>query len=320
MENGWMILKRKANLLKLYTSPFFQDVYCSNFTDTESRKWTRTCKCKVSRNNIFVQKSWVQIISEKNLPKFIFILSHMLLHNNSSSGQKVYWIQCSIALFNFICMKTMKRRKLFGLLVNALLLTQNSSTFFVKGYTPFTICNEIIEHTALAVVHSILQRMSVWSWLVWLSIVTGKIMFSTASQLEEEEDLVNICLCKLQDGLKVKPAEATEALKQYSKFKAEIDRLHMRLDRPPVSAYSYGYKTEVRFQHYPQYVNQSCVFSFTMRSSLPKQPQIFLFFNDKLVAVLLLNNYGIISNDVLSYFKRQYWDKYGTVISDWYAS
>ena len=76
-------------------------------------------------------------------------------------------------------------------------------------------------------------------------------MFSTASQLEEEEDLVNICLCKLQDGLKVRPNEATEALKQYSKFKAEIDRLHMRLDRPPVSTNLFGCKTGVRFQQNP---------------------------------------------------------------------
>ena len=59
-------------------------------------------------------------------------------------------------------------------------------------------------------------------------------MFSTASQLQEEEDLVNNCLCKLQDGLKVKPNEATEALRQYGRFKAEVDRLQQRLERPSV--------------------------------------------------------------------------------------
>ena len=60
-------------------------------------------------------------------------------------------------------------------------------------------------------------------------------MFATASQLETEEDLVNQCLCKLQDGLKVTPSEASDALKQYSRFKAEIHRLQMRLERPSVS-------------------------------------------------------------------------------------
>ena len=60
-------------------------------------------------------------------------------------------------------------------------------------------------------------------------------MFATASQLEAEEDLVNKCLCKLQDGLKVKPTEASDALKQYSRFKAEMHRLQMQLERPTVS-------------------------------------------------------------------------------------
>ena len=59
-------------------------------------------------------------------------------------------------------------------------------------------------------------------------------MFATRSQLEAEEDLVNKCLCKLQDGIKVKPREATDALKQYSRFKAEMHRLQIQLERPTV--------------------------------------------------------------------------------------
>ena len=59
-------------------------------------------------------------------------------------------------------------------------------------------------------------------------------MFSTTSQFEDEDDLVNNCLCKLQDGLKVKPGEATEALRQYGRFRAEMDRLQQRLERPSV--------------------------------------------------------------------------------------
>ena len=63
-------------------------------------------------------------------------------------------------------------------------------------------------------------------------------MFSTASQFEDEDDLVNNCLCKLQDGLKVKPGEATEALRQYGRFRAEMDRLQQRLERPSVGTFS----------------------------------------------------------------------------------
>ena len=69
----------------------------------------------------------------------------------------------------------------------------------------------------------------------WQTFIFIGTMFSTASQFEDEDDLVNNCLCKLQDGLKVKPGEATEALRQYGRFRAEMDRLQQRLERPSVS-------------------------------------------------------------------------------------
>ena len=65
-----------------------------------------------------------------------------------------------------------------------------------------------------------------------------RFLYSTASQFEDEDDLVNNCLCKLQDGLKVKPGEATEALRQYGRFRAEMDRLQQRLERPSVGTFS----------------------------------------------------------------------------------
>ena len=83
-------------------------------------------------------------------------------------------------------------------------------------------------------------------------------MFSTTYQFEDEDDLVNNCLCKLQDGLKVKPGEATEALRQYGRFRAEMDRLQQRLERPSVGTLSviqgpwcmYLFRQYIVLEHY----------------------------------------------------------------------
>ncbi|XP_045204351.2 uncharacterized protein LOC123557132 [Mercenaria mercenaria] len=57
--------------------------------------------------------------------------------------------------------------------------------------------------------------------------------FTTSSQMEElEDDLVASCLAKLQDGVKVTPVDATEALKQYRKFQLEMGRLQTLISRP----------------------------------------------------------------------------------------
>ena len=62
-----------------------------------------------------------------------------------------------------------------------------------------------------------------------------KVTFTTSSQLEEiEDDLVATCLAKLQDGIKVTPLEATDALKQYRKFQNEMGRLQTLISRPSV--------------------------------------------------------------------------------------
>ncbi|XP_060604679.1 uncharacterized protein LOC132757418 [Ruditapes philippinarum] len=56
--------------------------------------------------------------------------------------------------------------------------------------------------------------------------------FTTSSQLEDDDDLVATCLAKLQDGIKVTPLEATDALKQYRKFQNEMGRLQTLISRP----------------------------------------------------------------------------------------
>jgi hypothetical protein len=58
--------------------------------------------------------------------------------------------------------------------------------------------------------------------------------FTTSSQLEDDDDLVATCLAKLQDGIKVTPLEATDALKQYRKFQNEMGRLQTLISRPSV--------------------------------------------------------------------------------------
>ncbi|KAL4230983.1 hypothetical protein ACF0H5_011356 [Mactra antiquata] len=55
----------------------------------------------------------------------------------------------------------------------------------------------------------------------------------TDTELENmTEDLVANCLAKLQDGLKVTPNEATDALKHYQTFQGELERLKLLISRP----------------------------------------------------------------------------------------
>lgn len=63
--------------------------------------------------------------------------------------------------------------------------------------------------------------------------VSPRNVFTASSKLEElPEDLVIDCLARLQDGVKVTPMEASEALKQYRKFQVEMGRLQTLINRP----------------------------------------------------------------------------------------
>ncbi|WAQ97965.1 hypothetical protein MAR_022338 [Mya arenaria] len=55
--------------------------------------------------------------------------------------------------------------------------------------------------------------------------------FSPRLQTPDDDHVFSV-LCKLQDGLKVKPHEASDALRQYRRFQAEIGRLQSTIHRP----------------------------------------------------------------------------------------